>query len=129
MTLRRPDGLRQGQTCQSCDWVQPGPDVGDDGTVGTDRPTMLSSLFPLLYGAAFVALLWQAFRVMGKGFQAASGPLNDRPSSRDEDRTGQVTVHPELLDPDGRITEEDLLTVRFSNDDESLPPGSGTGTE
>ena len=35
---------------------------------------MLNSLFPLLYGTLFVALLWQAFRVMGKGFRAASGP-------------------------------------------------------
>ena len=37
---------------------------------------MLGSLFPLIYGALFVALLWQAFRVMSKGFRAASGPIN-----------------------------------------------------
>ena len=67
------------------------------------------SLFPLVYGAVFVLLLWQAFRVMGEGFKAA------HPS---KDRTGKVTVHPELLDQDGRLTEEDLLTVRFSGDQE-----------
>ena len=33
-----------------------------------------------------------------------------------DDRTGLVTVHPELLDKDGSITDEDLLTVRFSKD-------------
>jgi hypothetical protein len=59
---------------------------------------MLGSLFPLIYGALFVALLWQAFRVMSKGFRAASGPINSAPSNAPNDRTGQVTVHPELLD-------------------------------
>lgn len=78
---------------------------------------MLNSLFPILYGAAFVFLLWQAFRVMGQGFRAARSP---------RDRTGQITVHPELLDQEGRITEEDLLTVRFSggSDSEETPDGS-----
>ena len=39
-----------------------------------------------------------------------------------EDRTGRITIHPELLNREGRITDEDLLTVRFSND--SNPPKS-----
>jgi len=90
-----------------------------------DRLTMLSSLFPLLYGAVFIALLWQAFRVMSKGFKAASAPLSSDRANGAEDRTGQVTVHPELLDQDGRITEEDLLTVRFSTDEE--PPSEEAG--
>ena len=51
---------------------------------------MLGSLFPLIYGALFVALLWQAFRVMSKGFRAASGPINSAPSNAPNDRTGQV---------------------------------------
>ena len=38
------------------------------------------------------------------------------------DRTGLITVHPELLNQEGKITDEDLLTVRFSNDIE--PPKS-----
>ena len=33
-----------------------------------------------------------------------------------EDRTGQVTIHPEILNQNGDITDEDLLTVRFSKD-------------
>ena len=95
---------------------------------------MLGSLFPLLYGALFVALLWQAFRVMGKGFRAASGPIssgpiNSGPSNTASDRTGRVTVHPELLDSEGRITEEDLLTVRFGGDDDEASTAAGPGTE
>ncbi|MFM7455952.1 MAG: DUF2973 domain-containing protein, partial [Vulcanococcus sp.] len=34
------------------------------------------------------------------------------------DRTGRLTIHPELLDADGQITNDDLLTVRFSGDNE-----------
>jgi len=90
---------------------------------------MLGSLFPLLYGALFVALLWQAFRVMSKGFRAASGPIISDPSNAPGDRTGQLTVHPELLDSEGRITEEDLLTVRFSGDDDDASTAVGPGTE
>lgn len=96
----------------------------------------MANLLPLLYAACFVALLWQAFRVMGQGFRAvprpgdngsASGGFRDAGASSQlpTDRTGQVTIHPELLDADGRITREDLLTVRFGGDDDSAP-GSGT---
>ena len=88
--------------------------------------TMLSALFPLFYGTILVALLWQAFRVMGKGFRAASGPISE---PNDNDRTGRITVHPELLDSDGRITNEDLLTVRFSGNDDGETETHGHGTE
>ena len=82
---------------------------------------MISSLFPLIYGLVFLALLWQAFRVMGRGFSAAlRSPGTAETAS---DRTGKVTIHPELLDGDGRLTEEDLLTVRFSGEDEADEPG------
>ena len=91
-------------------------------------PALLADLFPFLYALCFLALLWQAFRVMSRGFKAASGPLDLSPTvagtrGRD-DRTGQLTIHPELLDADGQLTREDLLTVRFSGDNEStLFPG------
>ena len=85
---------------------------------------MLNSLFPLLYGTLFVALLWQAFRVRGKGFRAASGPI-----AEPKDRTGRVTVHPELLDNEGKITDEALLTVRFSGDDDTSSETAGPGAE
>ena len=41
---------------------------------------------------------------------------NPRLKQKSDDRTGLVTVHPELLNKDGYITDEDLLTVRFSKD-------------
>ncbi len=78
----------------------------------------LSQLFPLLYGACFLVLLWQAFRVMGRGFSATPRPSDPlpAPSPSAGDRTGRLTIHPELLDADGQITQEDLLTVRFGAD-------------
>jgi len=50
-----------------------------------------------------------------------SGPVllntkNSFSKKKSDDRTGLVTVHPELLNKDGCITDEDLLTVRFSKD-------------
>jgi hypothetical protein len=85
----------------------------------------LSDLFPVLYGVCFLLLLWQAFRVMAQGFRAVPRPgdrLSDRTGHAPGDRTGRVTVHPELLDADGQITREDLLTVRFSGDNEQPAP-------
>jgi hypothetical protein len=79
-------------------------------------PTLLSELFPLLYGVCFLFLLWQAFRVMGRGFQAMGRPSAPSAPTVPSDRRGKVTIHPELLDADGQITREDLLTVRFSDD-------------
>ena len=38
----------------------------------------------------------------------------------------KYTIHPELLDKSGNITEEELLTVRFSNDNDSSLEGEGT---
>lgn len=79
-------------------------------------PTLLTELFPLLYGVCFLFLLWQAFRVMGRGFRAMGRPGTSSAPSSAGDRRGKVTIHPELLDADGQITREDLLTVRFSDD-------------
>jgi hypothetical protein len=46
-------------------------------------------------------------------------PATQAPEFRSNlDRTGRLTIHPELLDSDGQITQEDLLTVRFSGDNE-----------
>ncbi|MEB3335138.1 MAG: DUF2973 domain-containing protein [Cyanobacteriota bacterium] len=85
-------------------------------------PTLLAELFPLLYGLCFLLLLWQAFRVMGRGFRAMRRDDASAPSSNGN-RLGKVTIHPELLDADGQITREDLLTVRFSDDSgEPVPP-------
>ena len=78
---------------------------------------LFAKLLPLLYGACFLALLWQAFRIMGRGYAAIPRP-GDRERMPSGDRTGQVTIHPELLDAQGQLTRDDLLTVRFSDDNE-----------
>ena len=80
-------------------------------------PVLLAKLLPLAYGACFLALLWQAFRVMSKGFSAVPRP-GDQTHAAQGDRTGRLTIHPELLDADGQLTRDDLLTVRFSGDNE-----------
>ncbi|MEB3297095.1 MAG: DUF2973 domain-containing protein [Cyanobacteriota bacterium] len=73
---------------------------------------LIAKVFPVVYGACFLILLWQAFRVMRRGFSALS-QSGDRTGG---DRTGRPTIHPELLDADGQITSENLLTVRFGED-------------
>ncbi len=75
----------------------------------------MSSVFPFVYACLLFVLLWQALRIMSKGFSAANG-LHRVDNNTKNDRTGQFTVHPELLNEDGELTDEDLLTVRFSND-------------
>ena len=79
---------------------------------------MLSNSLPFLYGLSVFVLLIVAARIMWKGFFSGQS-LNNQNSLSDEigkDRTGLVTIHPELLNKDGCITDEDLLTVRFSQD-------------
>jgi hypothetical protein len=76
-----------------------------------------SKLLPLVYGACFVGLLWQAFRIMARGYSAVPRP-GDQTITSSGDRTGRLTIHPELLDEDGQITQDDLLTVRFGDDNE-----------
>ena len=80
---------------------------------------MLSNFLPLFYGLSVAVLLILAVRIMLNGFfsgQASFKTLNSVSKTKRVDRTGLVTVHPELLNKDGCITDEDLLTVRFSND-------------
>ncbi len=80
---------------------------------------MLSNFLPFVYGLSVFVLLILAARVMMNGFFSGQSFLktqNSLSKTRNEDRTGLVTVHPELLKEDGCITDEDLLTVRFSKD-------------
>ncbi len=67
---------------------------------------MLSGLFPLAYAAVATCLLLQAFRMMRLSTSAVKSP---------SDRTGLKTVHPELLDENGVMTDEELWAVRFSH--------------
>ncbi len=82
---------------------------------------MWVNFLPVVYVIAVILLLLQAFRVMFNGLVAANSPSKKNYASKG-DRTGRLTVHPELLNKEGEITDEDLLTVRFTND--SDPPKS-----
>ena len=80
---------------------------------------MLSNFLPFVYGLSVFVLLILAARIMLNGFFSGQESFKTRKSfskKNSDDRTGLVTVHPELLDEDGSITDEDLLTVRFSKD-------------
>ena len=80
---------------------------------------MLSNFLPFIYGLSVFVLLILAARIMLNGFfsgKPSSKPQKSFLNKTSDDRTGLVTVHPELLNKDGCITDEDLLTVRFSKD-------------
>jgi len=79
---------------------------------------MLSNFLPFLYGLSVFVLLIAAARIMLNGFFSDQLPKtqNSFIKTKSKDRTGLVTIHPELLNKDGVITDEDLLTVRFSKD-------------
>ena len=44
-----------------------------------------------------------------------------RDNARPRDRTGLVTIHPELFDENGKIAEKELLVVRFKGTKPMLP--------
>ncbi len=79
---------------------------------------MLSNYLPFLYGISVFVLLILASRVMLNGFFSGQSLQihNSFLKKKNDDRTGLVTIHPELLNKDGCITDEDLLTVRFLKD-------------
>ena len=53
----------------------------------------------------------------------------NRPFSTPSFKQKKYTIHPELLDKSGNITEEELLTVRFSNDNDSTLEEKGSTTD
>ena len=79
---------------------------------------MLSNFLPFLYGVTVFVLLILAARIMLNGFFSGQSlqTQNSISKKKSDDRTGLVTIHHELLNKDGFITDEDLLTVRFSKD-------------
>ena len=79
---------------------------------------MLNNFLPFLYGVLVIVLLILAGKIMLNGFVSgqSSQTQNTFSNKKRDDRTGLITIHPELLNKDGYITDEDLLTVRFSKD-------------
>ena len=76
----------------------------------------MAILFPIVYSAALIFLIWKAFKVMSTGWSVIDKNEANPTSARYPNR---YTIHPELLDKSGNITDEELLTVRFSNDSDS----------
>ncbi len=76
----------------------------------------MTILFPIIYSVALIFLVLKAFRVMSKGWGVFE---NDKNNVFKPTKSKKYTIHPELLDKFGNITDEELLTVRFSNDSDS----------
>ena len=87
----------------------------------------MTLLFPIIYSAALTYLVWKAFRVMSNGW--AITDKKQKQSYNTNLKQKKYTIHPELLDKSGNITEEELLTVRFSNDNDSSLEEKGTTTD
>ena len=87
----------------------------------------MSLLIPVIYSAALTYLVWKAFKVMSNGWGALDKKTNR--SFNTNIRQKKYTIHPELLDKSGNITQEELLTVRFSNDTDSSLGEKGTKTD
>ena len=87
----------------------------------------MSFLFPIIYSAALTYLIWKAFKVMSNGWGTLDKQQNR--SYKTNIKQNKYTIHPELLDKSGNITQEELLTVRFSNDKDSNLEGTETTTD
>ena len=87
----------------------------------------MTILFPIIYSAALTYLVWKAFKVMSNGWW-----ISDRKNKRfinSSFKQKKYTIHPELLDKSGNLTEEELLTVRFSNDNDTTLEEKGSTTD
>ena len=87
----------------------------------------MSILFPIIYSAALTYLVWKAFKVMSNGWSISQSESKHFDNSNLKQK--KYTIHPELLDKSGNITEEELLTVRFSNDNDSTLEEKGSTTD
>ena len=87
----------------------------------------MTILFPIIYSAALTYLVWKAFKVMSNGWGVSNSTKNNFNNSNFQQT--KYTIHPELLDKSGNITEEELLTVRFSNDNDSTLEEKGSTTD
>ena len=94
---------------------------------GSIDAVVMLEMFTALYAIAFVVLLSCAFLQMRQGWSARS----QQPPANSEmrDRTGLKTIHPELLDGNGQLIKDDLLTVSFENVSEGpfTSPGAQPG--
>ena len=87
----------------------------------------MSLLFPIIYSAALTYLVWKAFKVMSNGWGITDHGKKTFNNSNFKQK--KYSIHPELLDESGNITEEELLTVRFSNDNDPTLEEKGSTTD
>ena len=87
----------------------------------------MSVLLPFIYSAALTYLVWKAFKVMSNGWSLSG--IEKKSFNTSNFQQSKYTIHPELLDKSGNITEEELLTVRFSNDNDSTLEEKGSKTD
>ncbi len=87
----------------------------------------MTILLPIIYSAALTYLVWKAFKVMSNGWNISTPEKKRFNSSYFKQK--KYTIHPELLDKSGNITEEELLTVRFSNDNDTTLEEKGSTTD
>ena len=87
----------------------------------------MTILFPIIYSAALTYLVWKAFKVMSNGWGITT--TEKKPLSSTNFKQKKYTIHPELLDKSGNITDEELLTVRFSNDNDTTLEERGSKTD
>ena len=87
----------------------------------------MSILFPIVYSAALTYLVWKAFKVMSNGWSISG--TEKKYLNNSSFKQNKYSIHPELLDKSGNITEEELLTVRFSNDNDSSLEEEGSTTD
>ena len=87
----------------------------------------MTIFFPIIYSAALTYLVWKAFKVMSNGWGISGIDKNRFTTPNFKQKN--YTIHPELLDKSGNITEEELLTVRFSNDNDSSLEEKGSTTD
>ena len=87
----------------------------------------MTLLFPIIYSAALTYLVWKAFKIMSNGWNISSS--DKKRFNEPKFKQTKYTIHPELLDKSGNITEEELLTVRFSNDNDSTLEEKGSKTD
>ena len=87
----------------------------------------MAILFPIVYSAALTYLVWKAFKVMSNGWGISE--IEKKRSNNPTFQQKKYTIHPELLDKSGNITQEELLTVRFSNDNDTTLEEKGSTTD
>ena len=87
----------------------------------------MTILFPIIYSAALTYLVWKAYKLMSNGWGVSNNKSKRFGNSSFKQK--KYTIHPELLDKSGNITEEELLTVRFSNDNDSTLEEKGSTTD